>query len=424
MKSSLFVIFLMTFLFCAQVSMGAVSKKRFDFNEKTTSEAPAKVEGITDKAPANENAVSRTADENDAVKVPADEDAWNAAGKASAAGKAPANTMPPNASQAKKKRAFFTATNFAHKQKEIRDKVAQKVNAMRNGEEGIIGAFLALCFLYGLLHALGPGHGKSIVVGYFLARKGRWREGAVLGAGITFAHTLSAVVLLFALYAVLKAAVFPSFEMGRGGIEKASYVLVMITGIMLMAIGVRDAVRIRKMRGEVKGEMREEMRGKFSCGEMNGGRGELSDPCEMHDETHAEMNGEMRGVKRRNVNDDMRDEMRRPLGQRASWKELIGVAIVTGIVPCPAVALIVLFCLLNSMVAMALIAAATICIGMTVTNVAFGVAAIAMRKGIDKGAGKSGRTAEIIHVAASFAGGAIVLLAGYFMLTSTFGMNI
>ena len=74
-----------------------------------------------------------------------------------------------------------------------------------------------------------------------------------------------------------------------------------------------------------------------------------------------------------------------PLSPIARWREIIGVAAVTGIVPCPAVALIVLFCLLNSMVALSLLGALVICIGMTITNVAFGIAAVAFRKGIDKG---------------------------------------
>ena len=68
--------------------------------------------------------------------------------------------------------------------------------------------FLVICLLYGMLHALGPGHGKSIVVGYFIARRGRWRQGVALGAGITVTHTMSAVLLLLILYAIFLGA-FP-----------------------------------------------------------------------------------------------------------------------------------------------------------------------------------------------------------------------
>ncbi|MCQ2107004.1 MAG: hypothetical protein MJZ26_14585 [Fibrobacter sp.] len=253
--------------------------------------------------------------------------------------------------------------NFADQQKKLRENIAAKITAMKNGESGIIWTFLLICFMYGMLHALGPGHGKSIVVGYFLARKGKWKHGIALGAGITFTHTLSAVILLFVLYGILKAAVFPSFELGRQGIEKVSYGLVCFTGLLLIGIAVHDLVKL----------LRNRRIGENETGEV-------------------------------------------AVSKNTSWKELIGVAAVTGIVPCPAVALIVLFCLLNSMVALALASAGAVCVGMTVTNMLFGIGAIALKTGIDKGAAKTGWLAAYIHIVASFAGGLVVFLAGLFML--------
>jgi len=263
---------------------------------------------------------------------------------------------------------FCLTSGFADQQKVLRENIAKKISAMKNGKSSVIWAFLAICFLYGMLHALGPGHGKSIVVGYFLARNGRWRHGVALGAGITFAHTLSAVVLLLVLYAVLKATVFPTFEVGRQGMEKVSYGLVCFTGLLLVAVAVHDLVKLLKQK-----RLESKVNRSF---------------CEEHKE------------------------------KQSSWKELVAVAAVTGIVPCPAVALIVLFCLLNSMIGLALVAAAVICVGMTLTNVLFGVAAVALKKGINRGASKMGGMAAYIHIMASFGGGLVVFCAGMFMLTA------
>lgn len=322
MRSSLTIIFVAILLACAQISFAAVSKKKFSMeNAAPADETVETVETTVESEPA----VSESE-----VSVPATPEAHT----------------------------FCLTEKFADQQKLLRENISAKINAMKDGETGVIWTFLLICFLYGMLHALGPGHGKSIVVGYFLARKGRWKHGVALGAGITFSHTLSAVVLLLALYAVLKAAVFPTFEVGRQGIEKVSYGLVAFTGVLLMGIAFHDLVKVLKKRGE--------------CAPA--------------------------------------------VSKNTSWKELIGVAVVTGIVPCPAVALIVLFCLLNSMVGLALAAAAVICVGMTLTNVMFGVAAIALKKGIDKGAAKAGWLAGYIHIIASFVGGLVVLSAGLFML--------
>ncbi len=253
--------------------------------------------------------------------------------------------------------------SFAAVQKRLREILTEKISALKSGDWGTIWGFLAICFLYGILHALGPGHGKSIVVGYFLARRGSWKQGVALGAGITFIHTLSAVALLFILYAILKATVFPAFEVGRGGIEKASYALVMLTGVLLMGIAVRDFVRRKR--------------------------------------------------------DD--DEK---INANASWKEVLGVAAVTGIVPCPAVALVVLFCLLNSMIFLSLVSSAVICVGMMVTNIFFGLIAITMRKGIDKSALKFGNSAKYVYSAATFVGGIIVLTSGWLLFCNAFALQV
>ena len=94
-------------------------------------------------------------------------------------------------------------------QKNLREKISQHVTHLKNGELASLGIFLFICLIYGLIHALGPGHGKTIVASYFIARRGKILQGVGLGTAITTIHTLSAVALLFALYGATKAALFP-----------------------------------------------------------------------------------------------------------------------------------------------------------------------------------------------------------------------
>ena len=135
-----------------------------------------------------------------------------------------------------KSKSFYTI--IADAQKVLREKLTVAISAMKSGDWGAIWKFLVICLIYGMLHALGPGHGKSIVVGYFIARRGRWRQGVALGAGITVTHTMSAVLLLLILYAIFKTTVFAAFETGRIGIERASYALIMLTGVLLVVLGI------------------------------------------------------------------------------------------------------------------------------------------------------------------------------------------
>lgn len=269
-----------------------------------------------------------------------------------------------------KSRSIYTV--IAEEQKVLREKLTAAISAMKSGDWDAIWKFLAICLVYGMLHALGPGHGKSIVVGYFIARRGRWRQGVALGAGITVTHTMSAVLLLLILYAIFKATVFAAFETGRIGIERTSYALVMLTGVLLVVLAIRDVIKSRK-----------------GCGcaaRIDSAEGTVQDGA---------------------------------LPPVARWREILGVAAVTGIVPCPAVALIVLFCLLNSMVALSLLGALVICIGMTITNVAFGIAAVAFRKGIDKGSAHT-RIATKIYTVATLAGGVIIFVSGLLLFTNQY----
>ena len=273
-----------------------------------------------------------------------------------------------------KTRSLYTV--IAEEQKVLREKLTAAISAMKSGDWDAIWKFLAICLVYGMLHALGPGHGKSIVVGYFIARRGRWRQGVALGAGITVTHTMSAVLLLLILYAIFKATVFTAFETGRIGIERASYALIMLTGVLLVVLAIRDVIKSRK-----------------GCGcaaRIDSAEGIVQDGA---------------------------------LPPVARWREILGVAAVTGIVPCPAVALIVLFCLLNSMVALSLLGALVICVGMTITNVAFGIAAVAFRKGIDKGSAHT-RIATKIYTVATLAGGVIIFISGLLLFTNQFAGRV
>ena len=279
-----------------------------------------------------------------------------------------------------KTRSIYTV--IAEEQKVLREKLTAAISAMKSGDWDAIWKFLAICLVYGMLHALGPGHGKSIVVGYFIARRGRWRQGVALGAGITVTHTMSAVLLLLILYAIFKATVFSAFETGRIGIERASYVLIMLTGVLLVVLAIRDVFKSHKGCG--------------CCARIESAEGVVA------------QDGKCAESK---------------LPPIARWREILGVAAVTGIVPCPAVALIVLFCLLNSMVALSLLGALVICIGMTITNVAFGIAAVAFRKGIDKGSAHT-HIATKIYTVATLAGGVIIFISGLLLFTNQFAGRV
>ncbi|EHP87386.1 HoxN/HupN/NixA family nickel/cobalt transporter [Methanotorris formicicus] len=55
--------------------------------------------------------------------------------------------------------------------------------------------FIATAFILGMLHALEPGHGKSVLAAYVLGTKADIKDAITLGATITLSHTFVVFML-------------------------------------------------------------------------------------------------------------------------------------------------------------------------------------------------------------------------------------
>lgn len=91
-----------------------------------------------------------------------------------------------------------------------------------------------LSFLYGVFHAAGPGHGKVVIGSYMLANERQVRRGIGLSFAAAMMQSLVAVVFVGVAAAILGLS---SVAMGTavGWIEKASYGLVALLGLWLIA---------------------------------------------------------------------------------------------------------------------------------------------------------------------------------------------
>ncbi len=109
----------------------------------------------------------------------------------------------------------------------------------------IVLVFLA--FIYGIIHALGPGHGKTVSGSYFLSRKATVRNGIFLGFLIAVIHAVSAVTVVLVLYFILKRGIGASLEHYSRIVRLVSAIAIMMIGIFLL---VRRIFRKRKRSAE------------------------------------------------------------------------------------------------------------------------------------------------------------------------------
>jgi nickel/cobalt transporter (NicO) family protein len=108
----------------------------------------------------------------------------------------------------------------------------------------LILLLLGSAFIWGALHALSPGHGKTMVAGYLAGSRGRPKDAALLGLTVTITHTsavfaLGLITLAASAY-VLPEDLYPWLGVASGG---------MVIAIGLWAIWTRLR-RWRAMRAE------------------------------------------------------------------------------------------------------------------------------------------------------------------------------
>ncbi len=54
---------------------------------------------------------------------------------------------------------------------------------------------IGIAFAYGVLHTLGPGHGKAIIISYFVGEGGSFRKGVSMGVRVAVFHVFSAILV-------------------------------------------------------------------------------------------------------------------------------------------------------------------------------------------------------------------------------------
>jgi nickel/cobalt transporter (NicO) family protein len=121
----------------------------------------------------------------------------------------------------------------------VRGDYLSKLLSNREIGWGMALAGLAVAFGLGAVHALSPGHGKTIVAAYLVGTRGTAKHALFLGAMVTFTHTISVFFLgfvtLFLSQYVLPEKIFPVL----GAISGLSIVWIGATLLYKRARGLR-----------------------------------------------------------------------------------------------------------------------------------------------------------------------------------------
>jgi nickel/cobalt transporter (NicO) family protein len=125
-------------------------------------------------------------------------------------------------------------------QRRIQQSLSTSLRDIKSGSGSLaLWTLLAVCFGYGVVHTLGPGHGKAVVVAYFLdsKRPRAWIEGVFAGSWIAFTHTLAALLLAGGLKTFAVVGLFGALREVRN-VEIVSYTLILLVGFWRLWAGI------------------------------------------------------------------------------------------------------------------------------------------------------------------------------------------
>ncbi|MBD1575213.1 nickel/cobalt transporter [Vibrio sp. S11_S32] len=134
-----------------------------------------------------------------------------------------------------------------HWQKEINDVLANLLIESKSNNLHAILYFSGLSFAYGILHSLGPGHGKVIVTTYLSTHPTKVKTSLWLTVTASITQALVAICLVTTLLWVFNASMREVNNKSFYFMDASSLIMALL-GILMIYNGVKNFVKARKNR--------------------------------------------------------------------------------------------------------------------------------------------------------------------------------
>ncbi len=232
-------------------------------------------------------------------------------------------------------------------------KLAREIKEKRSKKA--FSLIILVTFIYGMIHAVGPGHGKTIIFSYFLSHSSKIKKGILVGSFIGFLHALSALAIVLVLNFIIKQPFLRTFEDIDKVIKLVSYALISLIGLFLLVKAIMET--LKKKEGKVF------------------------------------------------------------IIEKESEKNVLPFVFAVGMVPCPGAMIILLFSLSLGFLAIGVISTLFMALGMATTISVVGILTILTKERVLKLFSQESRFRKPIQSSLAILGATFILLLGIFLLT-------
>lgn len=125
------------------------------------------------------------------------------------------------------------------KDENIVDKFTQNIKKylveIEKGEDKLALIFLLMAsFLYGVMHSLGPGHGKALAFSYFSAKKSSYFQAFIISLATAFVHIVGALILVLISIFLFESLLNGFIENSISYITSFCAIIIMILALYIL----------------------------------------------------------------------------------------------------------------------------------------------------------------------------------------------
>jgi nickel/cobalt transporter (NicO) family protein len=297
----------------------------------------------------------------------------------------------------------------AETQQRMQRELAASVRRLKSGNA--IAAALALAglsFIYGVVHAVGPGHGKAIISSYVVANEETVKRGVMISFLAAAMQAVTAIALVSVLLIALNATGL-QLNAWSNQLESVSYALIALVGLYLL---VTQFARLwRRYRDNKAGRVsgRHAAHSHDNPGHSHGHHAQdvHGHDHHHHDHEHGEDCGHIVDA--------------RALAGPFAWRKAMAVVFSVGIRPCTGAILVLVFALTQGLFWAGVAATFAMALGTAITVAMLASLALGSRELAIKLGGANSTWANAVWSACAIGGALVIFLFGSLLFVASLG---